>query len=179
MLQLIKIFWDICRLKAGPQNLPKGHYLLISAIFAGIIVDSFASSILIPKLSGSDIVMIVAAYNVFLLSSVFILLKLIGYAERGIQTLTAIAGSGLFISLVLLPGLLMMNSVEDQVKSFGLFILIDNIWRIAVIAHIFRHALSVSLLMAMILSVSYLLFGVLIADILLPVQSASEVSLQS
>ena len=171
MLALIRIFWDICRLRAGPQTVPKGINLMVGAIFAGIIVDSFASSILIPKLSGLDILKTVAIYNILLLTAIFFLLKLVGYAERGVQTVTAIAASGLFISLILLPGLLMMNSVEEQVKSFAIFILIDNVWRIAVNAHILRHSFSISLLMAMILSVSYLIFGVFVADFVLPIQN--------
>jgi hypothetical protein len=172
MLQLIRIFWDICRLKAGPQKLPSRYYLLGSTVLAGIIVDSFSSSILIPALSYIQIITIVSAYNIVLLAVIYLLLKLVGYKERGVQTMTAIAGSGLFISLVLLPGLMTVNGVGVEVKSFALFILIDNIWRIAVNANIFRHALSISLLMAMIVSVSYLLFGVLVADFLLPVQNS-------
>lgn len=168
MLQLSKVFWNICRLKSNPQDLPKAWSLLMAAIFAGIIVDSFSSSILIPKFSALEIINIVIIYNILLLSAVYLLLKLLGYKERAIQTLTAIAGSGLFISLVLLPALLTLNAA---VKSFAFLILIDNIWRIAVNAHIFRHALSISLLMAMILSVSYLLLGVLLAEFLLPAQA--------
>ena len=171
MLRLSKILWAICQLKAGPRDLPLRVYILASVVFAGMIVDSFATSVLIPKLSVFDIIKTIIIYNLVLLTAVYFLLKLVGYKERGIQTLTAIAGSGLFISLVLLPGLLMMNSVEEQVKSFVFLILIDNVWRIAVNAHIFRHALSVGLLMAMILSVSYLLFGILIADFILPAQN--------
>jgi len=172
MLQLLKVFWAICRLKAGPQDLPKGRNLLVSAVLAGIIVDSFVTSIFMPKLSGFGVIEIVAIYNIVLLLAVYFLLRLIGYAERSVQTITAIAGSGLFISLVLLPGLLMLNSADEQSKSFAFFILADNVWRIAVNAHIFRQALSISLLMAMIISVSYLLFGILVADTLLPAQSS-------
>lgn len=171
MLQLIKIFWDICRLKAGPQYLPKGRYFLVAVILSGIIVDSFSSSIFLPGLSGVELIKIIAIYNISLLLAVYLLLKLVGFSARANQTIIAISGAGLLISLVLLPGLLMLDSAAEQVKSFALFILLDNIWRIAVNAHIFRHALSVSLLMAMILSVSYLLFGVLLADILVPAQS--------
>ena len=168
MLQLSKIFWNICRLKSNPQDLPKARYLLIAVIFAGIIVDSFSSSILLPKLTALEIINIVIIYNILLLSAVYFLLKLLGYTERAVQTLTAIAGSGLFISLVLLPALLTLNSA---VKSFVFLILIDNIWRIVVNAHIFRHSLSIGLLMAMILSVSYLLLGALLAEFLLPTQA--------
>ena len=171
MLPLIRMFWDICRLRAGPQIVPKGNNLMVGAIFAGIIVESFASSILIPSLSDLDIIKTVAIYNILLLTSIYLLLKLIGFAERGVQTVTAIAASGFLISLVLLLGLLMMNSVEEEAKSFAIFILIDNVWRIAVIAHIFRHAFSINLLMAMILSVSYLIFGIFVADFLLPRQN--------
>lgn len=172
MLQLSKIFWDICRLKAGPQALPTGHNLLISAVLAGIIIDSFASSIFMTKLSTLDVIITVVTYNFVLLMAVYFILYLVGYAGRAIQTLTAVAGAGFFISLVLLPALLVLNSSNAEVKPFGLLILIDNIWRISVNAHIFRHALSISLLMAMILSVSYLLFGILIAEYVLPTQAS-------
>lgn len=171
MMQLIKTFWDICRLKAGPQDLPTGPYLLVVAVFAGIIVDSFSTSVLIPSLSTLETIQILVTYNIILLAAVYLLLKLLGYAQRGMQTLTALAGSGLFISLVLLPSLLMLNSAQEEVKSFALYILVDTVWRIAVNAHIFRHALSLSLLMAMIVSMSYLIFGLYVADILLPAQN--------
>lgn len=171
MVYVIRVFWGICRLKANPQDLPKGQYLLISTILASIVVDSFSSSILIPKLTGLEIIQSVVLYNLALLTSVYLLLKLLGYGERGTQTITAIAGSGLFISLVLLPALLMLDSSADAMKSFVFLIFIDNVWRIAVNAHIFRHALSISLLMSMILSVSYLLLGVLVADFILPAQT--------
>lgn len=168
MLQLSKIFWDICRLKSGPQALPIERYILVVVVFAGIIVDSVSSSILIPKLTNYEISRTVIIYNIVLLTAVYFLLKLLGYAERGLQTLMAIAGSGLFISLVLMPALLMLNTSTQAIKPFGLLILVDSIWRIAVNAHIFRHALSINRLLAMIISISYLLFGVLIAEFLLP-----------
>lgn len=172
MIEISSILWKICRLKANPQDLPKARSLLLFVVFAGIIIDSFSSSVLIPKLSGLEIVQTVLLYNLVLLSCVYLLLRLIGYAERGMQTITAIAGSGLFISLILLPALLTLNLVVDATQSFALLILIDNVWRIAVNAHIFRHALSISLVMAMILSVSYLLLGVLVADLILPAQAS-------
>lgn len=173
MLQLIKVFWAICRLKAGPQDLPKGHYLLIATILAGIIVDSFATSLLRPKLSAFEVLGIVIIYNVVLLAAIYYLLKLIGYADRGVQTVIALAGSGLFISLILLPGLLIITSSEELFKIFVFFWLVDNVWRITVTAHIFRHAFSIRLLMAMILSLSYLFFGWLVAGVLLPSSAGS------
>jgi hypothetical protein len=170
MLHLFKIFWDICRLKAGPQDVPAGRNLLIAAIIAAVIIDSFSTSILMPGLGNIEILQIVALYNIILITAMYLLLWMIGYAARGLQTLTALLATGLLISLVLLPGLLVINSAAEEVKSFAFYVLADTIWRLTVNTHIFRHAFSVNLMLAMILSLSYFIFGLFVADILIPTQ---------
>ena len=162
-----KILWEICLLKAVPQNLPQRKYLVILTVSLALIIDSFSSSILMPDFSGVKIIAVVFYYNTALLLAIYLLLRLIGYAERSVQTLTAIAGSGFFISLVLFPALLIMSVNEQLAKTLVFYILIDNVWRIVVNAHIFRHALSVSRLFAMVISLSYLFLGILIAEFLL------------
>lgn len=171
MLHLFKIFWDICRLKAGPQDVPAGRNLLIAAIIAAVIIDSFSTSILMPSLGNIEILQIVALYNIILTTAMYLLLWMIGYASRGLQTLTALLATGLLISLVLLPGLLVINSAAEEVKSFAFYVLADTIWRLTVNTHIFRHAFSVNLMLAMILSLSYFIFGLFVADILIPTQN--------
>lgn len=171
MLHLFKIFWDICRLKAGPQDVPAGRNLLIAAVIAAVIIDSFSTSILMPSLGGIETLQIVAIFNIILLSAIYLLLWLVGHASRAEQTLTAFSASGLFISLVLLPGLLVMNSAAEEAKSFAFYILADTVWRLTVNTHIFRHAFSINQLLAMILSVSYFILGLFVADILIPTQN--------
>ena len=168
MLQLFKIFWDICRLKAGPQDVPGGRNLLVAAVFAAFLMDSFTTSILMPSLAGIEALQLVATYNIILLSAIYLLLWLVGYASRAVQTITAFSASGLFITLVLLPGLLVIDSAAEEVKSFAFYVLADTIWRLTVNTHIFRHAFSINLLLAMILSLSYFIFGLFVADILIP-----------
>lgn len=171
MLHLFKTFWDICRLKAGPQDVPAGRNLLFAAFLAAVIMDSFSTSILMPGLGDIETVQIIALYNTILLTAIYLLLWLLGYASRALQTLTAMLASGLFISLVLLPGLLVMNSAAEEAKSFAFYVLVDTIWRLTVNTHIFRHAFSIKLMLAMILSVSYFIFGLFVADILVPTQT--------
>ena len=171
MLHLFKIFWDICRLRAGPQDVPAGRNLLIAVVFAAVIIDSFSTSILIPRFEGMEVLQIVAVYNIILLSAIYLLLWLVGYSSRAVQTLTAFSASGFLISLVLLPGLIVMNSAAAEAKSFAFYIIADTIWRLTVNSYIFRHAFSVNLLLAMILSFSYFIFGLFIADILIPTQN--------
>lgn len=171
MQKLLKIFWDICRLKAGPQDIPAGNQLLVAAFVAALLIDSFSTSILIPRLNGLETLQIVAIYNMILLIAVYLLLRLVGYTARAVQTLTALMASGVFISLVLLPGLLVMNAASEEMKSFAFYIIADMFWRLTVNSHIFRHAFSVNLLLGMILSVSYFIFGIFIGDILIPTQN--------
>ena len=171
MLQASQILWSICRLKSNPQDLTRSWTLLFLIVLCGIVIDSFSSSLLIPHLTGLDIIQVVILYNLMLLSSIYVLLKIIGYVERGLQTITAISGTGLCISLVLLPALLVINT-DDKSQYLVPLIFIDNVWRIVVNAHILRHSLSVSLLMAFIISISYLMLGVLVADFLLPAQTS-------
>lgn len=171
MLQISKVLLDLCRLKAGPDALPRNQVVFILLVAFSVIIDSFASSILIPTLSLLEIVNTVLVYNLVLLFAVYLLLKIVGYASRALQTMSAIAGSGLFISLILLPALLMIDTNKEQSQAFALFIVVDNVWRIIVNAHIFRHAFSIGLLLAMVVSVSYLIFGVMMANFLLPAQT--------
>ena len=169
VLKLFKPFWDICKLKLGPQALPAYVSLFFVALVIATIIDSISTSLLMPELTGLHALVIVAIYNVVLLVTIYGLMTLLGYRTRIMQTLTALVGCGLIISLVLLPGIVISTIGSGQEKLFGLILLVDNVWRIAVNAHIFRHAFSVGMLMSMILSVSYLLFGILLADFILPV----------
>ena len=71
MVQVSRVFWEICRLKANPKDLPKRQYLLLAVILTSIVIDSFSSSILIPKLTSFEVVQIIVLYNLILLSSVY------------------------------------------------------------------------------------------------------------
>ena len=167
MLQYLRLIWNICVLRSGPQDMPFSWVLLLLLIIAGIALDSYGTVILFPQIAGKEIISSVTIYNLSMLMVVYVLLYLLRYANRGIQTLTALAGSGLFISLVLLPALLVINQAPQTPKPFGIIILIDNIWRLLVNAHIFRHALSIGILMSMIIAVSYFLLGILVVEFLL------------
>ncbi len=167
-MQFMALYWAIARLKLAPYALPENRLLLIKTILLAIIVDIVATRILRPDLPTAEVINLVSSYNILMLLAVALLLYLTGYRVRILQSLTALAGSGVMISLVLLPGLLTIYSFGQETKSYGLFILIDYVWRIAVTAHIFRYTFSVGSLMAMILSVSYMIFGMYVGSFLMP-----------
>ncbi len=171
MLNLISLYWAICRLRATPQMMPAVNSLLVNTVVIGIVVDTLAASLFQTGKTLFELGILVSLYTILMLLAVYFLLTLVGYRQRALQTLIALAGSDLMISLVLLPGLFIVSLSEKGIQSFAMFILIDYVWRIAVMAHIFRYSFSVGLMMGMILSVSYAIFGMFVSDFLVTPQA--------
>jgi len=106
-----------------------------------------------------------------LVTLAFISLWINDTPERRLQTITALAGAGSLLQLVAWPILFWLSSAGEVDNSTLLFIprwalLLLVLWNILVIAHILRHALSVSLPITFGISVLYMYFAIRIANIL-------------
>ena len=148
-----RIFFDICLLRKGPQDLPASReFLLICAV-------SYVISNIILGLSSQTPGTAVAAslFEVsLLLIFMYSFLSLRSLRERWIQTCTALSGIGTIFSLVAAPLFYWFASLESgsqpgQEFYFLLFILI--VWNISVMAHIFKHALSISFPVSIVVSI--------------------------
>jgi hypothetical protein len=90
-------------------------------------------------------------------SVLYLLLRAHGYANRTVQTFTALSGAELVITLVQIP-LLVIGMLFD--KSQGLLLMVDLIyigtigWDLVVSVHIFRQAFSVSALRASLITIA-------------------------
>ena len=143
VMQLIKVFWDICILKAAPQDLPASNFLLaltLSAYFAtGVLVASFQWSITEAILA--------ALLDTVLLS---ILSGAVLWARqlsaRYLQTLTALTGSGAVMAIVAVPLVMwqsLVGAADGNVPTLpSWLLLIWTVWNVVVVGHILRHALS-------------------------------------
>ena len=83
--------------------------------------------------------------------------------ERWVQTVTALSGTGIVLSLIALPIYILLsvyggNDVNSSpVYALGLLILAGlACWNVVIMAHIFRHALEVTMLSGIILAIAYL-----------------------
>ena len=90
------------------------------------------------------------------------------YQQRILQTLTALFGCGVIISVFALPFLLMVRNSPDEPNIFSVFILAINVWSLVVTANILRHSLSVSMLLAWVLAFGYFLLGFKVTDFFIP-----------
>lgn len=140
--------------------------LLLSVVFLlGLVLDLVNLQIAVPDSSLLTLAIMSLIYVAVLTGSLSLLMWLLRYRQRIIQTLTALLGCGAIISAFAFPLLLIVQRQPEEPSIFGVFILGINIWHLAVSAHILRFALSVSMLMAGVLAFGYFLLGFKITDL--------------
>lgn len=164
MQSLIGLFWDVCLLRRGPQDVPYSPALLGALLVAGVAVDLVFFSWQAPL---ANALAFVSASLGAMLTVISLLLGGLGYARRIVQTLTAMGGAGLVFSALALPALVLVLLIPALRGPLALLMLVLNLWSLVVTAHILRHALSVHLVPAALLAVGYFYLHVVLADSLL------------
>jgi len=154
MNALIFRFFDICLLRAGPQDLPASTFLLRFAVVVNI---AFGTVMAYPD-RGMPQALIEVLFD-------FALLTLLLYGvlqwrqrpERFAQTLTALMGTNVILSFFALPVVYTITGKpEGEVAGWALqLFLLLVIWNITVMAHILRHSLSMHIGYTLVMSVSY------------------------
>jgi hypothetical protein len=151
-------FFDICRLHKGPQDLPDSPTLLwlVVAIYAPLQVTINALG---GEMSKSFVALVVDLGLMWLLTAS--LLYIAKYPSRIRQTLTALIGTNCIINLLTLPLWIWFWSLSDGNQSnpnlafIGLMLLGLGIWNLVILAHIFRHALSTTFGIGMMVAVVF------------------------
>ena len=166
---LLQAFFDICRLRLGPQELPASPFLLAITLLFYTVCGIGLALITIPPfqatLSGITETILVALLTV-------VLLRVRSMPERWIQSLTALAGTGIILSLIALPLSLWLHELraaEADIRVPGLLLFALVVWNVVIMAHILRHALSTSFGIGLLLAVGYLWIIVSTLNALFPV----------
>lgn len=152
-----RAFFEICCLRRRPQDLPASGELL-AVVLVGYALASMGLTMVFhpaaPALAaGAAECALVAALN-------YALLYLRSVPQRWLQTTTAMAGTGLLFTLFAIPVFMLMDlafpgAVVARPALYGaVFLLLA--WNVAVMAHILRHALSLSFPAALVIAVAYL-----------------------
>jgi len=159
MAELIKLVWDVCCLRRGPQDLPHSPALLallcvlwlavqaVGAMLLGLDRDAVAGSLLPLVLN---------------LGVLFLLLLVRNVPNRFVQTATALIGCGLLFLLLSVPIALLAGGqplTPGQMTPLqillGLVSLPLLIWKLMIDANIFRHSMNVPFLVAIAIAVMW------------------------
>lgn len=171
MMLLLRIFADICLLRAAPQDLPASRVLLGLSLGAYLLL---AWLLAVPVYGTGRAVWLAVLDTTLLVAFVMLLLNLLRHPARVLQTLTALAGSGCLLGLIALP-LVYGGQPEQAGEQVGGLLLyawmILLIWNLLVAGHILRHALSTSLGVGIGLSLLYAMLSMQLIDWLIPYEA--------
>ncbi len=163
---LIKTFWDICRLRAVPKDVPASRELFLLTLGLNLFLD------LGYVLTEADLLhalLMVAVNAVITLGVVYLLLMVTGHGPRVLQTLIAMQGTDLILGLYMLPLVLLSHwLVAGAQGPLGLMVLLISLWGVFIMAHILRHALSTHWLTAGLLAIGYFILSARVLAALMP-----------
>ena len=165
MQQLLKLFWNICLLRQGPQDVPAAAVLFWLLLIMGFLLDLFMA---VTFFEFSRALLVVSINTAALFGVVILLLLILGFANRIIQTLSTLIGTGLVFGFIRLPMILLAKLMPQSVGMFGFVEVIILVWSLVVIAHILRHALSIELLLAGVLAFGYFMLSYQLINYLIP-----------
>ncbi|MBA1146849.1 hypothetical protein H0Z60_07220 [Ectothiorhodospiraceae bacterium WFHF3C12] len=160
MFEVVQRLVGICLFQNGPQDLPASWNLLIVALAVDIALGYPAAMAYSPgDYAGLQILVATAVTAVFVYGAV----NAIGQGRRFVQTATAVFGTDAIITLMALPIALTMAPGPRTAVTLGdLGLLAMGVWNIAILGHILRHALSVTLGIGVMVALGYTLAVVLI-----------------
>lgn len=161
-MALLRLFFDICLLRKGPQDLPISRFLfyLTLIFYVGIGFLLLMSEGWVTAATGilSDFVLTGAYTYGFLVSA--------RKKSRFFQTFTALLGADAFIGLCAVP--ISVSLMEPgQMGPADLLLSGLMVWHLVVTGHIFRHAMSKSLGYGLGVAVGLLFLNYLVLTALL------------
>ncbi len=169
MKLIFRQFFNICLLRAGPQDLPSSAFLLALSLLLYITIGVLLTVISVPL---AQAVVLVAADIALLGGLVYVLLWANNLLDRLIRVWTALLGSGAFFELIALPLLAWQQQIMDNAQAevisldetgvivSSLILWLVLFWNLIVVGHILRHALSTLFPIGVALSVAYMFISI-------------------
>lgn len=164
MYQLLKLFFDICRLKKGPEDIPASDWLFRMLIFVCALVDFL---ILILSFNVFSAVLQTFVEIGLILGLTWVILYVAKRQDRYQQTVGALLATDALISFMAFPAIALLLNDETGLISFIISLLI--IWHWVVSGHIFSRALEQPFTFGLGVSFLYILVSMQVMALLFPV----------
>ena len=162
LLAALRRLLDICLLRAGPQDLPYSRDFLILTMAASVGAGLLA----VAALEESRVALLELALTyLFTVGFLYAVLSFRRLNSRFVQTASAVFGADALITLVALPALHAASGAGAERPVTGLAMLALGLWNLAVLGHIFRHALDTILPVGVLLALAYVMGSLLLVGI--------------
>lgn len=174
MTQLIHLFWQVCLLRKGPQDVPSSLFLLVVAITMNGLVAWGQLSMQEPALQALTETLALLGVS---LAFVFLVLQIRGLQVRYVQTTTAWLFSTTIVILLVWPIVHLIMQIMEQYEqtsfpflwanlSVLILVIFANIWSLLISAHILRHAVNASFWVGLMLALGMIALHILAFNVL-------------
>lgn len=147
----------MCLFKSSPSNLPYS----LNCVYLTLLAYIGVGELLLGDERSLLSILAQIAIEVFLLFSIsFIVLKFINKPQRLLQTMSALIGVGLMVSIVGIPIIYLLPDVSagDQVNPIVLQVnLLLLLWNLAIISLIFKRVFELRTIIAGFIAFNYFL----------------------
>ncbi len=147
MQALIAFFWKLTILRRGPQDMPESSalaaLLLVLNLAVNIVVGSQMFGGIAPALGANLMDAALTAVGLYLV------LRLYGFPQRWLQTVTAFWGVGAFVGTVMLcyQSLLTLLGMTEVIALFDLLLVL---WVNIALANVLRHSMEIPMFPALL-----------------------------
>lgn len=164
MYDIIKLLFDICLFKKGPQDIPYSVNLLRLLVIVNVIISFLIVNIRTDWFHAllQSVVGVVLAIG-FSWIALFVVRKL----ARFYQTACALIGTDALIGFFALPGMATMMTGQGGLLVFLVMLGLIG-WHWAIIGHVMRNALGQSLSFSLGMALLYLLGSYQVMTLLFP-----------
>lgn len=169
-MNFLKLILDICLLRGRVQDLPTSTALLAATGFASVVVNALGMP---GENLGVAQFLFVAVQPILFGVVINLLLRLRGFPERWVQTMTALYAVDAVFSLLKLPFLpamieMLRQGPEAQFRWEGLLLIFLGGWLLLITARILREATEWPLPLAFLASLTALLVVFMLSYLLMP-----------
>ena len=163
MIPILLAFWRICTFASGPNAIPANTTLTALVVGAYSLVTFSA----VWLLGEENITILRAAANTIVALAgtaglVWFVLLMFDRNSRYLQTITAIVGADLLLTLVSLAVYLPINAASPQIAS--IIAMLIFLWTLAVYGFIFHRALEIHFGFGLALAVFVVIFTIAITQ---------------
>lgn len=178
MAAIILVFWRICTFRGGPDAVPSSTLFLTLVILANAVVSLIASSFLQSVLpqpaapdttdftivsDGFNLVTTIIVSQASTAGLVWLILTLMNFPQRLYQTLTALFGTDIIITLVSAAVVMLttfLSPVLSQVAFLGMFF-----WTVGTFGYILHKAVEISLGFGIAAALFVMIFSIAITQV--------------
>ena len=169
VLKLLNFFLDLCLLRRAPQDLPASQSLLVVVLIVNALVGIVLG---IQTWAGAGTALAATALDIgVLLGLLWVALQVRSVTPRFTQSATALLGAGTLFTLLAMP-LQPLLDTPEEIEAGALLYLLLLIWVQLVYGHVLRHALNVSLVSGVALSLVYTFTSAVLIELLFPLPAS-------